>query len=259
MKNIIAITSLLAAGTALANAATTVLETDFTSVSEMPEGWTSGQWNGWNTPHFSFSEEKGAYIAQDWKQNSLETVVDIQSGNAYSISFSTYVSDGAENGLMFYLSSDSYSIVFGTSYNSNSYISIGYLNEAVDTRTSNGDTGSFVSFQTNTGKNPTVLKSSADDFFETDIKKSLDYTVSIEGGALSISVSNGTSVWNSGQVSIAEDFSFDSIGFILDGGSNNVGVKNIVISSVPEPSAFGLLAGAGALALAAARRRRRKA
>ena len=32
-----------------------------------------------------------------------------------------------------------------------------------------------------------------------------------------------------------------------------------IVSSIPEPSAFGLLAGAGALALVAARRRRRKA
>ena len=44
-------------------------------------------------------------------------------------------------------------------------------------------------------------------------------------------------------------------------GSHNVEGKNIVVSYVeviPEPSAFGLLAGAGALALVAARRRRTK-
>ena len=40
-------------------------------------------------------------------------------------------------------------------------------------------------------------------------------------------------------------------------GGTYVGLKNISLSNVPEPSAFGMLAGLGALALVASRRRRK--
>ena len=46
----------------------------------------------------------------------------------------------------------------------------------------------------------------------------------------------------------------------LDPDHTGVGGKNIVVSyveAIPEPSAFGLLAGLGALALVASRRRRK--
>lgn len=33
-----------------------LLEVDFTAVTEVPAGWTTGQWNGVNTPHYQFGE-----------------------------------------------------------------------------------------------------------------------------------------------------------------------------------------------------------
>ena len=49
-----------------------------------------------------------------------------------------------------------------------------------------------------------------------------------------------------------------SISFVVDGiDAHSAGLSAIKVSAVPEPSAFGLLAGAGALAFVAARRRRR--
>jgi len=51
-----------------------------------------------------------------------------------------------------------------------------------------------------------------------------------------------------------------SISFVVDGiDAHSAGLSAIKVSAVPEPSAFGLLAGAGALAFVAARRRRRRA
>ena len=265
MKHIIAITSILAAGTLLAKATTTVLETDFTSVSEMPEAWTSGQWNGWNTPHFSFSADKGVSVAQPWKQNTLETSIDISSaaGLSYCIEFSSYANT-ANQGMMLYLSSSEYSIVIGNSYDTNSYVSVGYLDEAIVTRTSQNDgtPGSFVCFQAGK-KNPTLFTDGNGDITSSgsalNVGTALNYKVEIESGLLSLVVSDANSnTWAKSSIAIRDDFSFDSIGFILDGAVGSVGIKNVLVTSIPEPSAFGLLAGLGALALAGTRRRRRK-
>lgn len=248
MKNYIAIAALLAAGSAFANADITLLDQDFTALTgntndNMLAGWTAGQWNGVNnTPYYNFGEN-GATVGQPWKQNYLCTELDLDSQATSTITFTLY--NGSEDtGNMFYLSSDTYSIVIGNSYNSNSEIYIGTLSEAVGR--------DYVCFQPNTKINPTVLDSSTG----LNVAGNLTYTLTFNSGALNVAVTTSGATWN-GTITSVEDVTFNSLGFMSDGAPGTAGVKNVLVTTIPEPSTFGLLAGLGALALVGTRRRRR--
>lgn len=247
MKKILFIVNLLASVGAAS--AATVLTQDFSAVSEMPEGWESKQYNGNNTPQFSFSEEKGAYIAYPWKKNALQTSsgdlgISSADGRVYSISFSLYAA--GENGGQFFLSSDSYSLILGTSYSSNNGQYVGSVSSAATTQ--------FCTFQSGTGTNPTVIDAFNVSGTMPAQTVSKDYTITLKGGLLSMSVTDGTNTY-SADYAVAADFDFNNIGFYADGGAGNFGIKNIsVTDNVPEPSAASLsLLGLAALAF---RRRR---
>ena len=247
-KSIIALLAL--AGMAVAD--TTLLDMNFTTLTgntneNTPAGWTAGQWNGnGNTPYYNFGTN-GATIGQAWKQNYLTTNLDIASQGEYSISFTLY-NDGEDRGNMFFLSSDSYSIVMGNSYNSNSEIYVGTLTEAVGR--------DFVCFQTNTKINPTVLANSNG----LNVSGDITYTLTMLGGDMTIAatLSNG-GTWST-TITGMEDVTFNKIGFMNDGAPGTSGVKGITITTpetpaVPEPTTatLSLLALAG---LAARRRRK---
>ncbi len=249
MKKYITIAALLAAGTAFANADVTLVDVDFTSVSEMPEGWTSGQWNGNNTPHFAFGAN-GVTVNHPWKQNYLETTdltLSLAEGVSYTIEFTTYSANKNDYQALFYLSSDSCSIALGNSYKDNTDVYVGDLNSAIGEQ--------FVSFQS--GASRTVIdKDQTIDGL--NVNNGLDYSLTLTEGLLSYSISDGTTT-KTGSFTFSGTDTFSKIGFVLDGATGTVGVKNIsvVSSAIPEPSAFGLLAGLGALALVASRRRRK--
>ncbi len=243
---------------ALAGAASaeTILNTDFTTVTSQPTEWTSGQWNGWNKPHFNFGEN-GAVIAQPWKQNTLSTEVTLSPNDSYNITFTTFGNTN-EQSLEFYLASSTgaYSVVMGSSYNSNNFISVGTLNQdIIECTAQNQNSQGLVTFQTTGGGvgkvHPEVLKDSGTTFTTAFVP--LTYSLTLKGSSLSFSVTDGTKTW-SDKITIKENVSFDTVGFILDGGVGNAGVKSISIVSVPEPATatLSLLALVG---LAARRRR----
>ena len=224
------------------------LTTDFTTA---PTDWTSGQWNGWNTPHFNYGEN-GAVIAQPWKQNTLSTAITLSPEEAITIEFSTF-GNGNEQGLMFYLSSstDNYSVVTGTSYNSNKAVDVGYLDKAIVPRTENGGSNmGNVGFQANTTNLVTSFGSTSGTTLSTF--NPLTYTLTLDGAALTVSVKDKDGKTWSEDYTIKSDVTFDSIGFIMDGGAGNVGVKSISIIPEPTTATLSLLALAG---LAARRRR----
>ena len=230
------ITLLALAGVASAD---TLLSLDFTTATDVPAGWTTGQWNGSNTPHYTFGEN-GATVYHPWKQNYIETAVDITSTSTYDITYTLYNSV-EDTGNMFYLSSDSYSIVIGNSYNSNSEVYVGTLDSAVG--------AGFVCFQTGTGTNPTVLANSTG----FNVSGDITYSLTLNGSDLSISAtSTSGSTWST-TVSGLTATDFNKVGFIADGAGGTVGVKNISIVPEPATATLSLLALAG---LAARRRRK---
>ena len=242
-KTIIALMAL--AGVALGD--TTLLDMNFTTLTgntneNTPAGWTAGQFNGvGNTPYYSFGEN-GAVVGQPWKQNFLTTSLDIASQGEYTITFTLY-NNGEDTGNMFFLSSDTYSIVMGNSYNSNSDIYVGTLSEAVGR--------DYVCFQPNTKINPTVL----DNTTGLNVSGDITYTLTMLDGNMTISARD----WST-TIAGMDDVTFTKLGFLTDGGINSAGVKNITITApeapvVPEPATatLSLLALAG---LAARRRRK---
>ena len=240
------ITLLALAGVASAAPSLTL---DFTTA---PTDWTSGQWNGWNTPHFNYGEN-GATNAEPWKQNTLSTAITLSPEEAVTITFSTY-GNGGEQGLLFYLSSstDNYSVVTGTSYNSNKAVDVGYLEKAIVPRTEQSQTSmGNVGFQTGTANLVTSFGSTSGTTLSTF--NPLTYTLTLDGSALTVSVTDKDGETWSDDYTIKSGVTFDSIGFIMDGGVGNVGIKNISIVPEPTTATLSLLALAG---LAARRRRK---
>lgn len=246
MKKTPLITAVLLCLTAAFSQGGTVLEQDFTKVTSMPEGWQSGQWNGDNTPHYTFGEN-GAIVNFPWKQNYLQydlTGREITSAapNGYVINFTTYANTSDQQNL-FYLSSDTYSIVIGNSYSSNAYVAAGTMDKAVD---------GFLSFQEGGGRTVLTPIGTTSQTSSLNVGTALNYTLTLNSGQLLLSVTDGTNTFES-TYEIAADFSFDKIGFVNDGSNTTTGVQNIRV--IPEPTAASLsLLGLAALSL----RRRRK-
>ena len=241
------ITLLALAGVA---AAAPSLTTDFTTA---PADWTSGQWNGWDTPHIEFGNN-GAVNKHSWKQNTLSTAITLSPEDAVTITFSTY-GVGAEQGLLFYLSSSTsdYSVVTGTSYNSNKAVDVGYLDKEIVPRTQQSATNmGNVGFQAGTANTVTSFGSTSESK-ELSTFNPLTYTITLDGTALTVSVKDKDGKTWSDDFTIKTGVTFDSIGFILDGSEGQAGIKNITIIPEPTTATLSLLALCG---LAARRRRR---
>lgn len=156
----------------------TLLEVDFTKVSELPRGWSEGSSNG---STFSYSE-KGAIPSDKWKRNWMGTTLSLSSHTASQISFELYNNiAGAAN--MMYLSSSSgpYSIVIGNSHydgegdTSNDGVYVGLLSGAVSNQF-------FLLSDYATSQGTTITM--------TDITESRDavYTLTFANGALSVNI-----------------------------------------------------------------------
>lgn len=221
-----------------------ILSTDFTSVSSTPDGWTEGQWNGSYFPCYDYTD-LGASINYSWKQNHLDHAVTLTSNETYTIEFEMV--NKAQGGNMFYLTSSTYSILIGQAYDANPGVSVGTLAGPMD---------KFVCFNGNPNRPDVVLAKSPNYAWGTAAAPvTMSYTVTISAGELTVSVTNGTTSWDSGKLSIADDFQFTGVGFINDADAGCSITKSITITGTPEPATatLSLLALAG---LCARRRRR---
>ena len=242
MKKYITLAALLAAGTACANAA---------DYSFATEGWTlernrtegaatlfsiSGDDNSMSLTNSNWSQSL-AYIAAEGDLVSFSFDMIYQGNGSYTFS----------------LIGDNISFVFGKNYDAGTYeyakadgvsddSKVAYIFKLADAQNKTAYVAG-----TNTNVNVTtgeVLNVSG----VIDENNKLDLTV-------------GTTVIDDIDLGLANGaaFKLNTIGFYGDGANNTSNVKfsNLKVSVIPEPSAFGLLAGVGALALVASRRRRK--
>lgn len=254
MKNIIAITSLLVAGTALANAET-LAEID-TSDSALKAYFNFDTSNSKTAGTISWQElptwnEAGYGVCGTSSTHPYTTGAGLSASTGFTVSFD--VNSISKNGTLLSMTSGSDMTALWRS------LSITYTDGTLSAQFL-GDTSTAVT---------KTLPSSAN----TNDWTTLTLVGSSVGTTLNLDFYlNGTLVGRSSTAG-AKNIINDTINklqfghFAKSSNSANMNIDNILIYSkalsadevkslIPEPSAFGLLAGLGALALVASRRRR---
>ena len=239
MKNIIAITSLLAAGTVLATA-----ETTFTTVDD-------------------------SYIVATGNGNYYGFVTSLNYGLLSSTTVSGTEATLAEFAAGMDLNFDSITFTIRGGNASGNTVKL-----AVYEYTGDRTTGTFVGLSENALRDTTVGAGNLATFtFDGIIINSatkyqflfVDSSATAETVDSFIEYQELAKQWgilvghdNDGSTSIAPGYGTYTASAINSWETQYV-PKYSIVTSIPEPSAFGLLAGLGALALAGSRRRRRKA
>ena len=260
MKKYITVAALLAAGAAFANADVTLLDTTFTSYADWnaakADDWEQAKTTGGNhakdaaisaTLGLTTPAGGGAWT-QTKVRHDLSSSIDLGTDGKYTITY-TAAKGAKDAALQFALVGDGYSIVVGSSYNSNPGLYAGSVSDNVLTSTT-----TWYTFQNEVIPAGAVISSSA--ISNGDLAYTLTLTTSASGND-TLTVSAGT---YSGTYTFASDATITAAGFMFEGATDigqSVKGVSVVSSAIPEPSAFGLLAGLGALALVASRRRRK--
>ncbi len=265
MKKFITIASIFAAGTLWANAASKVPESlkndnlvffwDFETSAAATKSPTNVTLNNSfeydQTGHFGkYTGSNGVWTTNasnsGLKANSFTISMDVSgfSANNWENLFSLYTNNityGDNHALMIQKNNDNTMKMFvGGVGGSESYF-------GGATSSGTGDLGSYADISGTAWK--TLTFSSNGSQFKTYLDGKLLSTVSLATTDAAITGFQFGSAFGNGRKSAAANF--DNIAFW------NVALTDSQVASlVPEPSAFGLLAGLGALALAGARRRR---
>ena len=279
MKNIIAITSLLVAGTALANAATT-----WTYVGGDNGSWT--EVSNWQIDGVAATTAPAGATGTSGDTRNVVVIGDGKTvtGTITDFSICSLIVNVGENSILT-LSKRDLKIVNSTfnidgilKFGSNMWLDMPNNDSKVGNHTRNtpifnlGSTGSVV--YSGSINSPTTASLSVTGTFDSTAETlgiqtrtlfSYDGTSTGSNYVFTglLDSQNASFSFNGSVASTAiaeENLTLGDIGkyWLSYSADAKSIVLNYVVGTIPEPSAFGLLAGAGALALVAARRRRTK-
>ena len=239
MRNIITITALLAAGAIGANAETLLPGANFSSLNWNQLTLTSPTGNALSKGNsgFNWSGEPSSNLTDSW--SLLFTLNTASTSGKKDVFSTTQGSAGGAAGL-----------VLGLDFSDTNSKKIGLYNGRAQSGTLLGGTVSFT-----TGNNVMLTFLKYDDATKTSTSKA---------GKFVLSTYDGNTLSETANFEV--DQNQQNLTFLKNGNTrlwtNNKAetfsnIKLAYGSAIPEPSAFGLLAGLGALALVGARRRRK--